>query len=211
MFIENQNLQVEVERLRKEVQVKEKILLLGEEKTAALNGQIKKLLEELAQSNEKLRKSKEETLKVTKQRKDTESFLIEQEQENMVLKGKEKSIFEEAIRETETLRSEIKGLKARRNELESKITRLDSENHTLKLELEKTKMENMDLKMGNRALETQVSMIKETRPPMEPVMMRSEQRPPSADPRSLVKKTCINELVQMVKNFKADAIGSRIK
>jgi len=212
MVMENQTLQTKLEETKKDNYTKTRLNQINEDKLATQTTQIKKLFEEIGNLNDKIRKTKEENVKISNQKRMTESMIVGHEEETRMLKCKEKSVYEDAFREAEGLRSEIKGLKGRRNELEDEKAKKESEIHVLKIEMEKLRMENMELKMGRKVMEAQFGATKESFGGMEPVMMRNEvlhANRDNKDPKVVGKKTCIDDLVQMVKNFKADSSAMR--
>lgn len=212
MLTENQLLQTKLDEAKKDLFAKTRLNQLNEDKLTSQTAQIKKLFEEIGHLNDKIRKTKEENIKISNKNRMTESLIVGHEEENRLLKCKEKSLYEDAFREVEALRAEVKGLKGRRNELEDEKGKKDSEIHTLKIELEKLRMENMELKMGRKVIEAQFGATKESFGGMEPVMMRNEVllgHKESKDPKMVGKKTCINDLVQMVRNYKADSSAMR--
>lgn len=212
MLMENQTLQTKVEEAKKDSFAKARLNQLNEDKLASQAAQIKKLFEEIGNLNDKIRKTKEENVKISNKNRMTESMIVGHEEENRLLKCKERSVYEDAFREVEGLRAEIKSLKGRRHELEDEKAKKESEVHALKIELEKLRMENMELRMGRKAGEVQFGATKDSFGGMEPVMMRNEVlqgHRETRDPKMVGKKTCINDLVQMVKNYKEESSAMR--
>lgn len=205
-------MQAELDKVKKDAFAKNRLNQLNEDKLSAQNIQIKKLFEEVSQLNERLRKAKEENVRMTNQKRMTESMIVGHEEETRLLRNKELMAQEEVFREIDGLRAEVKGLKAKRNDLEAEKGQKESEIHGLKIQLEKLRMENTELRMARKTAEAQFGATKESFVGMEPVMMRNEVLlgPREArDGSNNQKKTCIDDLVHMIKTFKADSGSGR--
>lgn len=134
----------------------------------------------------------------------------DKDNENAIIKQFESSMASEFFGEKQRTANDMKLLREEVKRAQAEVAKKDMEVQSLKIELEKSRVENLGLSQNHRKLEGELIRLEDQRRDRSPVMMKNERVVKAESQEKRNKKTCLLELDQMVKQYRNDQVRQRV-